>query len=518
MLTVNATTTNTGTLEATNGGTLQVEGTVTNPGHISAGSDSSVLLNGSTIIGGYLTSASNSAVHGEGAFLQGVTITSGSTFSVDAGKNSYLTGDLVNQGTVSIGSSTGGGIPRRRRCHGQPLRQRQSQPQQRLVRSIAGSGGMYNLVNKNNTIEGQGSISNLSSFTNGGTVNANVSGGTLTINSAPTTNTGTLEASAGATLSLVHTTLTNFASTGATAGTLSGGTYEVNSGTLSFNNGGYTKDIVTNAATILLDGTSGTPKFLDQNGNNALANLATNAATGNFTIQNGEHLTTSATIFNNAGNMTIGANSSFTLSGAATVFNTTAGVTDLVGPNSFLYADRVNISGPNSLLKGEGKVVGDVYQNGKLLSGDAPGTLTIQGNYTLEAGGTLLVEIGGAAGNSLLDRYRDGHDQCRQHPRRQPVWYADHHRRRAIHVLDRGQLRRERRRVHRHHVPGRQRDVRPPIQFGRFRHHGDPGGLGSRARLADPVRRRHRRHGRLRRAPSLKGIQVVNIPSDPESG
>ena len=153
-----------------------------------------------------------------------------------------------------------------------------------------------------NTIQGQGYIESLASFQNqnGGTVDANVSGGTLEIYGPPTTNTGTFEAQAGATLNLVNTTLTNFA-----AGTLTGGTYEVYSGTLSFYNGGYSNDIVTNAANILLGGTSGAPSIIDQNGNNALAQFATNAAAGNFTIQNGVSVTTASSDFNNAGTINL---------------------------------------------------------------------------------------------------------------------------------------------------------------------------------------------------------------------
>ena len=98
----------------------------------------------------------------------------------------------------------------------------------------------------------------------------------------------------------MNTTLTNFA-----AGTLTGGTYEVYSGTLSFNNGGYSNDIVTNAANILLGGTSGAPSIIDQNGNNALAQFATNAAAGNFTIQNGVSVTTASSDFTNAGTINL---------------------------------------------------------------------------------------------------------------------------------------------------------------------------------------------------------------------
>ncbi len=102
-------TTNTGTLEATGGGTLNFYGvTVTNTGGtISTDSSSSVTFNQySAIIGGNLTSTGGGVIHGLlNTTLQGVTITPGSIYSVDAGNTNYLTGNLVNQGTVLIGGS-----------------------------------------------------------------------------------------------------------------------------------------------------------------------------------------------------------------------------------------------------------------------------------------------------------------------------------------------------------------------------------------------------------------------------
>jgi hypothetical protein len=262
---------------------------------------------------------------------------------------------------------------------------------------IQGYGGTEALVNKDNTIQGQGSIVTLTSFTNGGVVDANVSGGTLSISNAPTTNTGTLEAQAGATLNLNNTTLTNFASTGATAGTLSGGTYQVWSGTQSFNNQGFTNDIVTNAATILLDGTLGTPKFIDQNGNNALAHFATNAATGSFTIQNGVSLTSASSDFSNAGTLNIGANSSFTVGGSHD-FNQSGGLTYLQTASSDLAAHTINING--GTLQGFGTVTGNLVNGGIVHPGDGPGILSVTGNFSQTSSGVLEIQIGGPnAGN-----------------------------------------------------------------------------------------------------------------------
>ena len=65
---------------------------------------------------------------------------------------------------------------------------------------IEGNGQLSPLVNKDNTIQGQGQIR--PDFINQGTVNANVAGGTLTIIVNNTANLGTMEATGGGTLYL----------------------------------------------------------------------------------------------------------------------------------------------------------------------------------------------------------------------------------------------------------------------------------------------------------------------------
>jgi hypothetical protein len=238
---------------------------------------------------------------------------------------------------------------------------------------LGGYLGTETLVNKDNTIQGQGFIEHLASFQNQGTVDANIPGTTLYILGAPTTNTGTLRADAGAVLNLNYTTLTNFDST---TGTLIDGTYEVRSGTLSFNNNGFSADIVTNAAKILLDGTSGPPSILDQNGNNALANLARNA--GQFILQNGVNLTSAPSDFTNSGRMTVGDRSTFTVGGLNTYINT-------------------------GLLQGTGTVeAGLVSSSGTVHPGNGPGILTINGSYSQTSSGILDIELAGSSSYSAL--------------------------------------------------------------------------------------------------------------------
>src|SRR5579863_7149617 len=90
------------------------------------------------------------------------------------------------------------------------------------------------------------------------------------------TNNGTLSVGGG-TKFVVNGNLANFSS-----GTLTGGTYKI-TGSLQFNGA----NIVTNAAKITLTGAGS--KIIDQTSANALANFATNAATGSFTLAGGRN-------------------------------------------------------------------------------------------------------------------------------------------------------------------------------------------------------------------------------------
>ena len=290
-------TTNTGTLEATGGGhrggrsRSTTPTTVTNTGHHLGRQHLEPRFQRRNHRGGNLTAASAAVIHGiSGTTLNGVTITSGTTYSVDAGNNNYLTGDLTNHGTIKVGAAAAA-----------PTSEPDPRPSGTINLSgggtinlnnansyLRGYNGNETLINVDNTIQGQGYIDQLGSFQNQGTVDANVSGGTLSIYPVPTTNTGTLEAPAAArsTLSLdrAHTTLTNFA-----ARTLTGGTYaRSTSGTLSFNNSGlFQRHRHQCRRRFWSDGTAGTPNFIDQNGNNALAQFATIDARRQLPIQNG---------------------------------------------------------------------------------------------------------------------------------------------------------------------------------------------------------------------------------------
>src|SRR5208283_2381978 len=281
------TTTNTGTLEATAGGTLEIlnsSATNTNGTISTDGSSSSVIIEGSGIIGGNLTSTNGAEIHGIGNALDGVTITSGSTYSVDPGQSTSLTGDLTNDGTILIGNSGGGSIlyPAAPTVY---LFGDGTVTLNNANSHLRGSVSSDTLVNTDNTIQGQGDIDGLN-FINQATVNANVAGGTLTIQAPTTTNTGTLEATGGGTLYFQSSVVTNTngtisadgssssvslnASTTVTGGNLTitnGSTFSVdagsnifltgdltNHGTVLIGNSGGNANLVIDAPTVTLSG------------------------------------------------------------------------------------------------------------------------------------------------------------------------------------------------------------------------------------------------------------------------
>jgi hypothetical protein len=401
---------NSGTLQATGGGTLEIynSAVMSAGGTISTDSKSSVILDAAVLNGNTLTSSGSAMIHGlDGTSLNGVTITHGSTYSIDGsnstfGNSNYLASGMVNNGTVLIGGQAGGST----------LYIDSSKV------TISGTGTVtlnnassyiegshlynYTLVNQS-TINGQGYIYSLT-LNNQGTIEANVPGGSLEIAITPTTNNGVLRADPGATLILNTSPLSNFASSGASAGTLTGGTYEIFSGTMAFDNGGFQNNITTNSATILLDGSAGAPKFTDLDGNDALGHFSTNSSTGSFTIQNGVSLTASpigSGGFSNYGDLTIGAKSTFTVGGSNDYLQN-GGTTTLSTPSSVLaVSPGHSVVQTGGTIQGFGTIQGNLLSSGGIvLPGvmGTPGVLTVTGNYS-DSGQTsvshLEIQIGG---------------------------------------------------------------------------------------------------------------------------
>lgn len=380
---------NTSTLEASGGGTLQIGNTVNNTGGtIAAETGSTVLLDFGTINGGTLTTSGTGTFQSISGILDGtVNIPSNAgLFTVANGNSLNMKGTINNTGTFAL-DSTGGCIDLEA-----PLTLTGTGKV-----TMAGTGNCflsfsstYTLTN-HNTIEGAGSIgdSNPMPIVNSGTILANVSGGTLTVQPDATvgfTNHGTLSVLAGSTLN-ISGLFTNFSNN-----TLKGGIYSV-MGTFEFLNA----SIKSNAGNITLTGTSA--KIIDTlTGNNALKNFSTNAAGGIFSLQMGAAAATAGK-FTNRGKLTVGAGSAF---GVVSSYTQSSGTTTVDG---MLTVPALTVSGGS--LAGQGTVTAAVTQSGGTITvGDSstkPGILTVTGSYS-ESTVTGSLNVG-ISGNTVGSQY-----------------------------------------------------------------------------------------------------------------
>jgi len=400
--------TNSGTLEATGGGTLLLTGgTFNNTGSgliLANGAGSVVDFGGSTITGGTLTTQSGGTIQNSStATLDGTTnsptISSGSTVTLLNATSTTLMGTIINNGTIaqnSTGSFTDLHISGAVTLTGTGVLALSDSPNNRVFAS--GSDSLTNDVN--HTIQGSGQLGiNNAGFgftlTNNGTILANQSNALNISPSGNTTNNGTFQANSGSLL-FMNGTLTNY---DPTTSNLTGGTYNAFSGTIQLSqaNTGTGAVIATNAATILLDGSTAT--IADGSGNDILRGLlATNTAAGSFTIQNGANLTTASSGFSNAGTMNIGANSTFTV-GGTNDYVQTGGTTTLAAGTSILAVasgHAVDING--GTLQGIGTIQGNLNNvAGTVHPGlaGAAGILTVTGTYTDPPSSHLLIDIGG---------------------------------------------------------------------------------------------------------------------------
>jgi PEP-CTERM motif len=415
---------NTGLMEATNNGILELYSTTVNNsggGVVSAnGPGASVTLYNTTIQGGSLNNNGGAFVGtftGYSAYLDGSTtagaLTLNGTYTADYNTDTYLYGTINNQGnllvnggnntntylwnnTASTVTLTGGGTVS-------------------LSTDTAGGGGLANLYltggstldNINNTIQGEGLIyMNGATIVNevGGTIAANSPGSpyttSLRIDYGTVTNNGTFQVSAGNTLWMFQGTLTNYA-----ANTLTGGTYSIygttsSPGTLQVDYLGTTGgEIINNAATIYLNGPNS--NFVDQSGLDALSNFNNNTSTGSFTITNGRNFT-SPGVFSNAGAVNIGSGSTFSTSSGS--YNQSGGSTKVDG--ALAPAGHLASFAGGTLLGNGGTITGNVNMSGTISPGDAPGAagaLGIVGNYAQLSAGVFQLELGGLVPGSQFD-------------------------------------------------------------------------------------------------------------------
>ena len=199
---------NASTLEATGGGLLGISTTVNNAGGILLASGGTVDVNsGGAITGGTLTSTGTSyfqATNSTGISLSGVTISNGSQFNIPVTEAVTVANGITNNGTITVGSGSNGPGTALTFSGGQTLSGTGSVTLN--IASLTTSSSGLLTQSAGHTISGQGTIN--AALINQGLINANVSGGTLSLATNPMANSGTMEASNSGTLS-ISTTVNN---------------------------------------------------------------------------------------------------------------------------------------------------------------------------------------------------------------------------------------------------------------------------------------------------------------------
>jgi len=368
------TTTNTATLEATSGGTLEIANTLNNTGGtVLAANGSTVILSG-TLNGGMLKTNGTGVLECEGGTLDGTVNvpTNAGLLSVPNNYDLYAKGTIRNTGTIALGGNSS-------LINQQPLTLTGSG---KLTMSSSTIFGQGNTFTNQSTIEGSGTIgdSNPMPITNSGTIMANQTTPLYIVsNSTGFTNNGKLVVASGSTLIVqgVFNTLSN--------GTLTGGTYSV-TGTLEVPNA-----ITTNEANITLTGAPA--QILNSLTNtSALATLGVNGAKGTLALQSGQSLSTS-TSFRNTGTVSVAAGCAFQVGGT---FTQAGGTTTATGALTAASGLRIN----GGTMQGQGTLTGAVTSGGTIIAGDSTttaGLLTVVGSYTQKAAGSLDVAIGSTA-------------------------------------------------------------------------------------------------------------------------
>jgi hypothetical protein len=398
---------NTGLLEATNGGTLAISNNVANAGgNITAnGATSSVLVYGpATITGGTLNSLNGGTFTASGSpVLDGLTAGpltlytdapgTGNTWYIGSGQATYMQGTINNNGNIQLSGGGYGGAYLGFNAN--------TTLQGGGTVTMGGNGynyifenaGNVTLTNVDHTIQGYGVIGqsgygyNDLSVINQATIDANVSGGTLSLNALGAfTNSSLLEATNGGTLAIYN----NIANTGANITANGAGSsvllYNavITGGTLNSLNGG-TFGVGVGSSTPTLDGLTAGPLTLHTDA----------PGTGNtWYIGSGQATYMQGTINNNGniqlsgggyGGAYLGFNANTTLQGGGTV---------TLGGNGYNYlfenAGNVTLTNAGNTIQG----AGEIGYNGLSVVNGTAGTILANG------GGTLWIDGGGSLTNN----------------------------------------------------------------------------------------------------------------------
>jgi len=287
--------------------------------------------------------------------------------------------------------------------------------------TLSNSGTLNNsgAISNTGTINNAGLLSNSGTFVNDGTLNNSgtvINTGMLTASrnlnndgflentgSGTLSNVGSLNIGASATLQNdVHATLNN--------GALTNSAFLINNGMLS------NLGTLNNSAFLINYGTLMNTGILNNSGSNlsfpatiqdygALINRGTLNNAGVINVYSGGSIQDVGT-FNNSGTVTTGTDlNGFVVLQGGVLDNSSTGtlavnVLDVAGNlendgNIFMTASYPLVIESTGTLSGNGTIVGNIVNNGRVSPGHSPGVLTVDGNYTQTATGIYLLELGG---------------------------------------------------------------------------------------------------------------------------
>jgi hypothetical protein len=414
--------TNTGTIEATGGNTLQIVSTTdTDTGGTILANASTVQINSSTVNGGALTVTGAGQLQLNSATVVGGTLTNSATGTINiASGTDVLAGTINNSagGLFEIGNNAtldlaGGTYSQLGTVQ---LNSSGNFTELVLQGNVTLSGGSVTLSNNTQnyifgqyytdtltneeTISGAGQIGHGQvTLVNTGTINSNQSSGITIDANGGATNTGTIEATSGSTLQLASTTVNNAGGTiSANSGTLQVNSSTINGGTISLTgssslqlntatiHGGST---LTNSATGTIDIASGT---------NVMGGTINNSAGGLFEIANNATLNLEGGTYSQLGTVQLNSSGNFTqlvLSGNVTL----SGGTVTMSNNSQNYifgqisgdtlTNQETIQGAGQIGHGQMTLV----NSGTINSNQSAG-ITLDANYGVTNTGTLEATSG----------------------------------------------------------------------------------------------------------------------------
>ncbi len=409
-------TTNTGTIEATAGSTLTLTNTtVTNTGGTISANGNLHLIN-TTINGGTVTLTGASTLQlTNGVIHSGSTLNNSATGTIEAlAGTSTLGGTINNPGTLKIDNAAALDLENGTYSKLGKVTLNSTGNVTELV--IAGpnvtlSGGTLTLSNNVNnyifgatgtdtltnkeTISGAGHIGNGQlTLVNSGIINSNQSGGLTIQTSGGTTNTGTIEATAGSTLTLTNTTVTNTGGTISANGnlhlintTINGGTVTLTgASTLQLTNGViHSGSTLNNSATGTIEALAGT-STLGGTINNPGTLKIDNAAA--LDLENGTYSKLGKVTLNSTGNVTelVIAGPNVTLSGGTLTLSNNVNNYIFGATGTDTLTNKETISGAGHIGNGQLTLV----NSGTINANQAAG-MTIQANGGVTNSGTLQV-------------------------------------------------------------------------------------------------------------------------------